>query len=274
MLAWVATAGSSASTTPPLGTIKHQYIPTTNFPTNGTYCLAANVTSTNPATVPDGTKVLLKPCQWGWRETDHTIRLGNTNKCLDLLIGDYGKYTDCMNMQIGKVDQKWSAAPKPPSLGPTGFEPGTYNMNIFRTASADELCLTDFNGLIVTLGSCQFYNDNHILTSQNLTFVAGSSLVGKGAPGPIKVSQYCFDAIPSSTNASIVNLSLRACNASIPTQQWQVNNDSTVNIANTNKCITQPTGTINVNTPMQVADCIPGNVNQTWSIFRVSTPMV
>ncbi|KAF8180666.1 hypothetical protein K438DRAFT_1768213 [Mycena galopus ATCC 62051] len=85
--AWVATAGSAASTKP-LGTI------TTSFPLNGMSCLAANVTATNIATVPDGTGVVRKPCisadvtqQWGIRDGDGTIRLGNQNLCLNVKIG-------------------------------------------------------------------------------------------------------------------------------------------------------------------------------------------
>jgi hypothetical protein len=88
-VAWAVTAGSAASTAPPLGTITHQYVPTANSPRNGTFCLAVNVTTSNIATVPDGTNVVLKPCvstdvaqQWAVREGDGTIRLGNGNKCL------------------------------------------------------------------------------------------------------------------------------------------------------------------------------------------------
>ncbi|KAJ7202977.1 hypothetical protein C8J57DRAFT_1259898 [Mycena rebaudengoi] len=76
-VAWAVTAGSAASTAPPLGTITHQYVPTANSPRNGTFCLAVNVTTSNIATVPDGTNVVLKPCvstdvaqQWAVREGD------------------------------------------------------------------------------------------------------------------------------------------------------------------------------------------------------------
>jgi hypothetical protein len=88
-MALAVTAGSAASTAPPLGTITHQYVPTATSPRNGTFCLAVNVTTSNIATVQDGTNVVLKPCvstdvtqQWAVREGDGTIRLGNGNKCL------------------------------------------------------------------------------------------------------------------------------------------------------------------------------------------------
>jgi hypothetical protein len=106
---------------------------------------------------------------------------------------------------------------------------------------------------------------NFITVEQNFTFVAGSSFVGKGAPGQIALwDGHCFDVLTKTSNGvSIDYLAPLPCNgyamtiqfyedepsyinhSSSPTQQWQVNNDSTVNLANTNKCIGPPTGTLN-----------------------------
>ncbi|KAJ7237693.1 hypothetical protein C8J57DRAFT_1478886 [Mycena rebaudengoi] len=137
-VAWAVTAGSAASTAPPLGTITHQYVPTANSPRNGTFCLAVNVTTSNIATVPDGTNVVLKPCvstdvaqQWAIREGDGTIRLGNGNKCLHPVFRtvDYTvQVTTCAAARfIGNIDQKWTPVPKPPGRGIAGFE-WTYDL--------------------------------------------------------------------------------------------------------------------------------------------------
>ncbi|KAJ6558069.1 hypothetical protein B0H19DRAFT_1070642 [Mycena capillaripes] len=218
-IAWTPTVGSAASTTPPLGPITHQYIPEPTLPKNGTFCLAANISSTNPATVPDGTIVNLAPCvsgnamqQWGWREGDGTIRLGNTN---------------------------------------------------------------NLDGFPDTLQAC-FFDENGLTgTAQNFTFVAGSSFIGKGAPGPITSynGSFCLQPVPNPNNASIISLGNRACNGSSD-QQWQVNSDGTINIANTNKCIGQSVGIYNINTAIQVTDCVPGNTNQIWKILQALNELV
>jgi hypothetical protein len=150
-MALVSTLGSAASTTPPVGTITHQYIPTTFLPRNGTYCLAANATTSTIVTINEGTKVIMKPCvstdvtqQWAIRDGDGTIRLGNSNKCLTLKFGAtvsspqtlvigtcaagepfgvlYIVVCIVFILTKGNVDQKWTPIPKPPSRGLTGYE--------------------------------------------------------------------------------------------------------------------------------------------------------
>ncbi|KAJ7928007.1 hypothetical protein B0H13DRAFT_1968952 [Mycena leptocephala] len=279
-MALVSTLGSAASTTPPVGTITHQYIPTTFLPRNGTYCLAANATTSTIVTINEGTKVIMKPCvstdvtqQWAIRDGDGTIRLGNSNKCLTLKFGATVSSPQTLvigTCAAGNVDQKWTPIPKPPSRGLTGYEPGSTGMAFYNLTSTSINCITvSINGVPMRLEKCSF-NGNFITVEQNFTFVAGSSFVGKGAPGQIALwDGHCFDVLTKTSNGvSIDYLAPLPCNGSSLTQQWQVNNDSTVNLANTNKCIGPPTGTLN---EVQVVNCIPGNVNQTWSILQVDS---
>ncbi|KAF7363165.1 hypothetical protein MVEN_00669000 [Mycena venus] len=265
---WVATAGSAASTTPPVGTI------TTSFPLNGTHCLAANVTTTNIATVPNGAGVVVKPCssadvtqQWGIRDGDGTIRLGNQNLCLGLKVGSslFAQYTPQVSTcVVGNANQKWIPIPKPPGLGATGYEPGSTGMVIYQEDSGTN-CLTE--GSTVLTG-CSFHDGIIGVGQQNFTLVGGSSSVGKGAPGPITTlsGKFCFDVLTqTANNASVDYLVSHPCNGSL-TQQWQVNNDSTISLANTNKCVV---GTTDLNTRLQIADCAPGNANQNWKISQI-----
>ncbi|KAF7336251.1 hypothetical protein MVEN_02173200 [Mycena venus] len=283
-IAWAVTAGSAASTTPPLGTITYQYVPTATSPRNGTFCLAVNVTTSNIATVQDGTNVILKPCvstdvtqQWAVREGDGTIRLGNGNKCLHPVFSTVGYTVQVTTCAAGSVDQKWTPIPKPPSRGIAGYEPGSTNMVIYRVGSSVDCFTAPLGSVvsgIVTLTACTFSSELPESTIQNLTFVAGSSFVGKGAPGAITVDVTggpCLDLVTQTTNDTSVDyLGIRPCNGSL-TQQWQVNNDSTISLANTNKCIS---GAAVPQTKLQVVDCVPGNVNQTWTTLQVShTPL-
>ncbi|KAJ6564751.1 hypothetical protein B0H19DRAFT_1141875 [Mycena capillaripes] len=279
-IAWAVTAGSAASTTPPLGTITHQFIPTATNPFNGTFCLAVNVTTSNIATVQDGTTVVLKPCvstdvtqKWAVREGDGTIRLGNGNKCLHPVFRTVDYTMQVTTCAAGNMDQKWAPVPKPPSRGITGYEPGSADMIIYRFDSKIIECFTaplgGMVGGIVTLTDCTASSGRPEVNIQNLTFVAGNSFVGKGSPGAITVDltgPNCFDVVTQTTNNTSVDfLGLRPCNGSL-TQQWQGNNDSTISLANTNKCIS---GALVRNTKLQVVDCIPGNLNQTWTTEQV-----
>ncbi|KAJ6570976.1 hypothetical protein DFH09DRAFT_1153481 [Mycena vulgaris] len=219
-MAWAVTAGSAASTAPPLGTITHQYVPTANSPRNGTFCLAVNVTTSNIATVPDGTNVILKPCvstdvtqQWAIREGDGTIRLGNGNKCLHPFFRTVDYTVQVTTCAAGNIDQKWTPIPKPPSRGIAGYEPGSTDMVIFRFDSINELCFTaplgGVVGGIVTFSDCIFSTGLPESPQQNLTFSAGSSSVGKGAPGAITVGLTgapCLDVVTQTTNDTSVDL--------------------------------------------------------------------
>ncbi|KAJ7272127.1 hypothetical protein C8J57DRAFT_1317918 [Mycena rebaudengoi] len=275
-MAWAVTSGSAASTTPPLGTITHQYVPTEHSPRNGTFCLAVNATT---ATVPDGTSVLLKPCastdvtqKWAVRDGDGTIRLGNGNKCLHFVLVRLVYVVQVTTCAAGNIDQKWTPVPKPPGQGIAGFEPGSTDMVIFRFDNSNELCFTaplgGVVGGIVTFSKCIFSSGLPESPQQNLTFGAGSSSFGKGAPGAITVGLTgapCLDVVTQTANDTSEDyVGIRPCIGSF-TQQWQVNNDSTINLANTNKCIS---GALVPNTKLQVVDCIPGNANHTWTIFH------
>ncbi|KAJ7214148.1 hypothetical protein C8J57DRAFT_1255896 [Mycena rebaudengoi] len=138
--------------------------------------------------------------------------------------------------------------------------------------SHSELCFTaplgGMVGGIVTFSDCFGSAERPESNQQNFTFAAGSSSVGKGAPGTITVDLTgapCLDVVTQTTNNTSVDyLGIRPCNGSL-TQQWQVNNDSTINLANTNRCIS---GAIVPKTKLQIVDCIPGNVNQTWTIVQ------
>ncbi|KAJ7356414.1 hypothetical protein DFH08DRAFT_932607 [Mycena albidolilacea] len=232
LLAWTSSSGSSASTTPPLGTISHQYVSTPILPGSGTFCLAANSTAASAASVVNGTLVVLKACnatdvtqQWGIRESDGTIRLGNQNR---------------------KHESDMDAVPQAPEFGRDWLRhvlrAGSTSMAIYREDSTSINCLTaPFSGSLaapVTLTACTFH-DYTINAQQNFTFAAGSSSVGRGAPGPIinsvVNSGYCFDVLTRTTNGTSVDfLGTSSCNGSL-TQQWQVNNDSTINLAGTNR---------------------------------------
>ncbi|KAJ7885758.1 hypothetical protein B0H14DRAFT_1340514 [Mycena olivaceomarginata] len=157
------------------------------------------------------------------------------------------------------------------------FRAGSTSMAIYREDSTSINCLAaPFSGQLtapVTLTACTFH-DYTISAQQNFTFAAGSSSVGRGAPGPIINSAvnsgYCFDVLTRTTNGTSVDfLGTSPCNGSL-TQQWQVNNDS-ISLAGTNRCVGQTTGMLGLNTQVQIADCIPGNANQNWSILRVAS---
>ncbi|KAJ6489754.1 hypothetical protein C8R45DRAFT_929071 [Mycena sanguinolenta] len=273
-LAWIVTAGSAASTSPPLGTITHQYLPSDTLPLNGTYCLAPNVTTTNIATIADGTAVILKTCnsadvtqKWGVRDGDGTIRLGNGNKCLTQLYQNYGKFTLHISTCVaGDVDQKWTPIPKPPGESLTGYEPGSSGMAIYQEDIYQCLSVIP-GGNIIELTECTFGYVFYL--NQNFTFTAGSSFVGKGAAGPITLESRCLDLVTYTyaNGTSTEYLGAAPCTGSA-TQQWQVNNDSTINIANTNQCVGQTTVTLAASTWMQVADCVPGTANQIWDILQ------
>ncbi|KAJ6489755.1 hypothetical protein C8R45DRAFT_991718 [Mycena sanguinolenta] len=279
-LAWTVIAGSAASTSPPLGTITHQYLPSATQPLNGTYCLAPNVMTTNIATITDGTAVILKTCnsadvtqKWGVRDGDGTIRLGNGNKCLTQLYQNYGKFTLQISTCVaGDADQKWTPIPKPPGKSLTGYEPGSSGMAIYQEDIYQCLSVIP-GGTIIELTECTF--DYVLYLNQNFTFTAGSSFVGKGAVGPITLESQCLDLVTYTyaNGTSTEYLGTAPCTGSA-TQQWQVNNDSTINIANTNRCIGQTTATLAASTWMQVADCIPGNANQIWDILQVPPQLV
>ncbi|KAJ7189117.1 hypothetical protein C8R46DRAFT_1184318 [Mycena filopes] len=283
-LAWVSSAGSSAAATPPLGPLTHQFIPTAPTGRNGTYCLAANSTASTAAGVADGTTTLLKPClagnvmqQWGLHDADGTIRLGSTSKCLNVTWGTNFNYSLKLSAcATGSVNQKWAPTPKPPSRGLTGFEPGTYDINIFQTPTYAAATLyyagSVFYGAALRSPSS---SQTGALDAQNMTLVAGSSLVGKGAAGPITMfnGQYCVDVLSTTVaNVTTDRLGTRFCDGSA-TQQWQVNSDSTINIAGTNKCVGQATGNLTINAQVLVSDCVPGSVGQLWDIFRYSGPV-
>ncbi|KAJ7065727.1 hypothetical protein C8F01DRAFT_751524 [Mycena amicta] len=139
----VSTVGSAATTTPPLGTITHTYVPP-NGPA-GTYCLGLNVTTTSISTVADNTKAILQTCsstdvtqQWGIRDGDGSIRLGNGSKCLTLGISD--NLAPSFNVTVstcvsGNARQKWKPVPKPPGKSATGYEPGSDSIMINRSAT-------------------------------------------------------------------------------------------------------------------------------------------
>ncbi|KAJ7231797.1 hypothetical protein C8J57DRAFT_179313 [Mycena rebaudengoi] len=226
-VAWAVTAGSAASTAPPLGTITHQYVPTANSPRNGTFCLAVNVTTSNIATVPDGTSVVLKPCvstdvaqQWAVRAGDGTIRLGNGNKCLHPVFRTVDYTVQVTTCAAGNIDQKWTPVPKLPGRGIAGFEPGSTDMVILRFDSHNELCFTaplgGVVGGIVTFSDCFGSAERPESNQQNFTFAAGSSSVGKGAPGTITVDLTgapCLDVVTQTTNDTSVDyLGIRPCN--------------------------------------------------------------
>ncbi|KAJ7847094.1 hypothetical protein B0H14DRAFT_921480 [Mycena olivaceomarginata] len=177
-----------------------------------------------------------------------------------------------------KHESDMDAVPQAPKFGRDWLRhvlrAGSTSMAIYREDSTSINCLTaPFSGNLaapVTLTACTFH-DYTINAQQNFTFAAGSSSVGLGAPGPIINSGYCFDVLTRTTNGTSVDfLGTSPCNGSL-TQQWQVNNGSTINLAGTNRCIGQTTGMLGLNTQVQIADCIPGNANQNWSILRVAS---
>ncbi|KAJ7268965.1 hypothetical protein C8J57DRAFT_1509182 [Mycena rebaudengoi] len=244
LLAFASTVGSAASTTPPVGTITHQFIPSSTG-LNGTYCLGLNVTTTSIASVPDGTKAMLKNCS----TSDITSR---------------------------NVTQQWTPSPKPPSRGLTGFEPGSRNMLIYREDSGVNCIKIAGASGPATLTGCSFHDGIIGVGEQNFTFVAGSSFVGKGAPGPITwhSGTACFDIYTQTTNGTSVDyLGTNPCNGSL-SQQLQVNNDSTISISNMNKCVGQLAGILGVNSKLQIVDCVPGNANQAWIISRIASQNV
>lgn len=133
-MAWVHTAGSAASTAPPLGQIRHFYTNPTSQPVNAaaTYCFSANSTLTSPANVPDDTGVLMKPCvngnamqNWSISERDGTIRLGNTAKCLyrhDTASAAAIRTPKIKTCVTGSPAQNWQTYPSPPGISLTGYE--------------------------------------------------------------------------------------------------------------------------------------------------------
>ncbi|KAF8207379.1 hypothetical protein K438DRAFT_1755426 [Mycena galopus ATCC 62051] len=296
----VATACSAASTLPPLATI------TTSFPLNGTYCLAANVMTTNIATVPEGTGVVRKPCisadltqQWGIRDGDGTIRLWNQNLCLNVKIGSglapqYATQMSTCVVGFVECDMDFPNDRKRQSKMDTHTQAPRYGPNWLRS---EGVLLPSYSRMVKAwlnrhgnipgrfrrheLSDCRYRWSGHphrvyihdgIIGAgeQDFTFGAGSSSVGKGTPGSITAlnGKYCLDVLAQITNlnnTSIDYLGANPCNGSL-TQQWQVNNDSTISLANTNRCICQPTKTLDLNTKLQIADCIPGNANQNWML--------
>ncbi|KAJ7239805.1 hypothetical protein C8J57DRAFT_1527848 [Mycena rebaudengoi] len=260
-IAWAVTAGSSASSAPPLGSITHQYVPTATSPRNGTFCLGVNGTS---AGVADGTSVLLKPCvttdaaqKWAVREGDGTIRLGT--KCLHPVFN---------GVSYRKIDQKWAAIPKPPSRGIAGYESGSADIVMYRLDSTSQLCFTApvVLGGALTLSACTFSSETSELASQNFTLAAGSFSTVKGAVGaitlPLAGATSCLDVVTQTTNGTSVDyLGIQSCLTGC-----QVNNDSTTTLAGSNKCVA---GALVAKSKLLVVDCIAGNANQTWSITQV-----